>query len=337
MTTVRAGRLVGTLLAVALTPAVSWAQSAPPPVYPPAQFAQQPPPPPAPGYPQQAPPYPQQPPAYPPQQPPAYPPQQPPAYPPQQPPAYPPQQPPAYPPQQPPDYPSQQPGYAPPAPAYSQQPPAYAPPSAAYPQQAPGYAPAPAAAAPAVGAAPSSTISTSAAPTDLWYRPTPADGFFPWNKHNPWGSWQTNDPVARSAWSATLTTSVHSFQSGLSGMGGEMGVRFGGAGLGVMLGTYLPGGSLLVGVDLLSNYGKILYDAYLPDVQVGILWPGIQARFINHSKAKVGSLVFPVFGARLTYEDFLKVDLRPLLGLWKGEAKDLAVSAGVSFDAGIAF
>ena len=97
---------------------------------------------------------------------------------------------------------------------------------------------------------------------DLWYRPTPLDANLPWNDHDPWGG--ADDPRSRGAFHRSLSTSSHSFQSGLKGSGAEVGVRFGGAGFGVVAGKYLPNSSNVVGVDLFSNYGKILYDGHGP-------------------------------------------------------------------------
>lgn len=104
-----------------------------------------------------------------------------------------------------------------------------------------------------------------------------------------------------------------------------------------MAGKYLPNSSNVVGVDLFSNYGKILYDAYIPDVQVGLLYPSLGGRFIWRKDVTVAAGMIGVFGLRGTVEDFVKIDLRPLVGIWVGKKGDIAVSIGLSLDAGITF
>jgi hypothetical protein len=172
---------------------------------------------------------------------------------------------------------------------------------------------------------------------EAWYRPTTADDKLPWNKHNPWGSWDHPDPVARGAISASLHVAGHFFQTGLDGAGAEYGVRFGGVAFGVTLGRYSPSNLYVAGIDLWPSYGKILYDAQIPDIQAGLLLPEVQLRAVFDSKAVVFNGNLGVLGARVVIEDAIRVDVRPLIGVWKGRRDAPAVSAGLSFEAGVAF
>jgi hypothetical protein len=114
-------------------------------------------------------------------------------------------------------------------------------------------------------------------------------------------------------------------------------VRLGAPAIGLAIGKYLPDGRNVVGLDLFPNYGKILYDTLIPDVQVGLLMPSVGLRYIWGAKdMKAGAVQVGVLGARCTIEDFVQIDARPIVGVWGGEEK-IAISVGVSLDAGIAF
>lgn len=116
-----------------------------------------------------------------------------------------------------------------------------------------------------------------------------------------------------------------------------MGVRLGAPAIGLVVGKYLPDGRNVVGIDLFPNYGKILSDAFIPDVQVGLLLPSLGFRYIWGDKdMKAGAVHVGVLGVRCTIEDAVQIDARPIVGVWRGEKK-VAISAGLSLDAGIAF
>jgi len=174
-----------------------------------------------------------------------------------------------------------------------------------------------------------------------FYNPTPADARLPWNDHDPWGgpSWMLSAPL-----------SVHSFVKGkVKGAGSDLTVRFGGRVINLVGGVYLPNNAAIFGVGLLHLAGTPLYDAGLPDVQVGVLFPAFEVRTIRGKDIEVYNVQIGVTGMRITVEDFLKIDLRvPTVGVWMGtqvEDKvtmtkpdpEVAVSWGAMLDMGITF
>lgn len=171
---------------------------------------------------------------------------------------------------------------------------------------------------------------------DRWHRPSSNDQKLPWNRYNAWGSWERYDAQTRAAFWLTLSTATHSFRSKLDGNGGELSLRVGVGNFGIVLGKYMPHSRNILGIDLLSHSGVVLYDARLPDIQVGLVLPSLQARWISGDDVNIGNALLSIIGARVVVEDFVRVDVRPIAGIWVGK-ENVAWSLGGTVDAGIVF
>lgn len=174
-----------------------------------------------------------------------------------------------------------------------------------------------------------------------WYRPTEVESRIRWNAVDPWmGQWPTQY--------AGLTTAFHSFVAGQrQRIGSEFALRYEPVpGFGVVVGSYVPRPDawFMGGLEFFRGWGVPLIDLLDRDVQIGILFPDVQARIMtNFRQVNALNFVASATGVRVVCCDFFRLDVRVvpasvmLLFSDNGSITGYSYAWGMSLDTGVVF
>lgn len=139
-----------------------------------------------------------------------------------------------------------------------------------------------------------------------WVRPREGAERIPWNRHDPWQDW--GDSWGTTFLVEPLVATGSSFD-GLMRLGFELA---GPSGLALFVGTAETGrdseSSLELGIGMTHFNGGILYDAGLPDVAFGYLWPSVDFR-VALGASRFGSVNARLAGVGATFLDVGRIGL----------------------------
>ncbi len=171
----------------------------------------------------------------------------------------------------------------------------------------------------------------------VWYPATENDAKLEWNRRDAWRMVRFD---------ASLGTEMVHFLAGPDAIAGTVGstmlLRIGAPYAGVVIGTYLPGGNLVAGMEFARELALPLVDFGLPDVQLGMVFINPGARYVgNTDDVHTVQITTASPGLRLACCDLVKVDARVgIPQIWIGgfdSTVSAAVSWGFSLDAGVIF